>query len=136
MKLTRKGEYGILGVTYIAQQEKDIVYTREIAESWELPESFLAKIFQRLSKNGILNSYKGVRGGFSLAKSPKEITLKEILDIVQGPTTIGWCEIDNEKCNRFKNCSLSKVLDKVRDDVKNTFKNTTIADISKEKMVR
>lgn len=136
MKLKRKGEYGILGVTYIAQQEKDIVYTREIAESWELPESFLAKIFQRLSKNGILNSYKGVRGGFSLAKSPEEITLKEILDIVQGPTTIGWCEVDNEKCNRFKNCSLSKVLDKVRDNMKNIFENTTIADISKEKMRR
>ncbi|HUU50798.1 MAG TPA: Rrf2 family transcriptional regulator [Nitrospinota bacterium] len=136
MKLKRKGEYGILGVTYIAQQEKDIVYTREVAESWELPESFLAKIFQRLSKNGILNSYKGVRGGFSLAKSPEEITLKEILDIVQGPTTIGWCEVDNEKCNRFKNCSLSKVLDKVRDNMKNIFENTTIADIAKEKITK
>ena len=136
MKLKRKGEYGILGVTYIAQQEKDIVYTREVAESWELPESFLAKIFQRLSKNGILNSYKGVRGGFSLAKSPEEITLKEILDIVQGPTTIGWCEVDNEKCNRFKNCSLSKVLDKVRDNMKNILENTTIADITKEKITK
>jgi len=136
VKLKRKGEYGILGVTYIAQQEKDIVYTREVAESWELPESFLAKIFQRLSKNGILNSYKGVRGGFSLAKSPEEITLKEILDIVQGPTTIGWCEVDNEKCNRFKNCSLSKVLDKVRDNMKNIFENTTIADIAKEKITK
>lgn len=136
VKLTRKGEYGILGVTYIAQQEKDIVYTREIAESWELPESFLAKIFQRLSKNGILNSYRGVAGGFSLAKSPEKITIKEILDILQGITTIGWCEIDNAKCNRFENCALSKVLDKVRDDMKDIFENTTIADSSKEKIIK
>ena len=136
MKLTRKGEYGILGVTYIAQQEKDVIYTREIAKSWGLPESFLAKIFQKLSKGGILESRKGVSGGFSLAKSREDITLKEILDVVQGPTTIGWCEIEEEKCNRFKNCPLTKVLDGIRENMKDVFTKTTIADLSREKTKR
>ena len=136
MKLTRKGEYAILGITYIAQQEKGVIYTKEIADAWGLPESFLAKIFQCLSKKGILNSHKGVSGGFSLAMSVEQITLKEILDVVQGPTTIGWCEIENVKCDRFQDCALSHVLDGVRDNMKRAFKSTTIADLSKKKMVR
>jgi Rrf2 family protein len=123
-------------VTYIAQQERDVIYTREIAESWGLPESFLAKIFQKLSKGGILESRRGVSGGFSLAKPMGQITLKEILDVVQGPTTIGWCEIEEEKCDRFKNCPLTKVLDKIRDYMKNAFEKTTIADLSREKTER
>lgn len=136
MKVTRKGEYGILGVTYIAKQHKDIVYTKEIASEWGLPESFLAKIFQRLSREGVLESHKGVGGGFSLAKPPERITLREVLDIVQGPTYIGYCEIDNVKCKRFKECSLSKVLDRIRDSMDEVFGNTTIADLSREKMER
>lgn len=136
MKLTRKGEYGILGVTYIAKQPKDIVYTREIADEWGLPESFLAKIFQRLSREGVLESRKGVGGGFSLGKPAERITLREILDIVQGPTDIGYCEIENVKCDRFKECCLSKVLDRVREDMQSVFGSTTIADLSKEKMER
>lgn len=130
MKLSRAGEYGILGVSYIAQQDKDICFIREISEAWDLPESFLAKILQKLAKVGILNSHKGNMGGFSLAKPAEEITLKEIVESVQGPIVINWCELDTDSCNRFETCLLERIVHEATIKVREVFGDYTVADLA------
>ena len=92
MELTRAGDYGFLGILYLAKQpEKKVVRLSEISENEDIPEKFLAKIFQSYTRSGLVKSYRGARGGFSMAKSPAKITAKDILECVQGPIYLTRC---------------------------------------------
>lgn len=86
MQITRGGEYGISGVLYLAQQSSDAVrMVSEIAEAQDIPPRFLAKIFQMLAKAGVIKSRRGVKGGFSLRRPASEITVKDVIEAIEGP---------------------------------------------------
>ena len=95
MQFTKAEEYGIFGVLYLAEKDRTVVTPlSEISKAQNIPEKFLAKIFQSLSKSGIIRSHRGVRGGFTLAKDPSEISIKEVLETIQGPYHLMKCLTD------------------------------------------
>ena len=97
MQFTKAEEYGMFGVLYLAEKDRSVVTPlSEIAESQNIPEKFLAKIFQSLSKAGVVRSHRGVRGGFTLSRDPREITIKEVLETIQGPYFLMKCLKDKE----------------------------------------
>lgn len=86
MQFTKAEEYGLLGVLYLAAKNSNSVTPlSEIAEAKGIPEKFLAKIFQSLSRSGIIRSHRGVRGGFSMAHGPEKVTIRQVLESIQGP---------------------------------------------------
>src|SRR4051794_7418445 len=92
MELTRKGEYAIRGIIFLAQQpEGKVAFVSEIAEATEVPQSFLAKIFQSFAKLGLVNSYRGTGGGFIIGRRPELITLREVVEAVEGPIMPNRC---------------------------------------------
>ena len=85
LRLTRAGEYAIRGMCYLAQQPTDkLTLIGDIAKEQGCSASFLAKIFQSLSKAGLIDSQRGVSGGVSLACVPEEINLKQIIEAYRG----------------------------------------------------
>jgi len=87
MRVNRSTQYGLLAACYVAEhQEKTLVLSQDIAKEYNIPLEYLLKILQQFVKANILRSKRGPRGGFSLAKSPKKITLLEIIEAVEGPT--------------------------------------------------
>lgn len=80
MKISRKADYGLLALTYLARQEEGhICYRNEIARRFRISRTVLAKILQTLRRSGILRSHLGARGGYSLARPPDKISLAEVL---------------------------------------------------------
>ena len=83
MELTRKGEYAIRGIVYLATRPGDqVCLLSDIASAVDVPPTFLAKIFQQFSKIGLVKSYRGTGGGFVLGRSPDKITLLEVVEAV------------------------------------------------------
>lgn len=116
MNLTRRSEYGLKGLLYLAaNSQKSVVLTSEVSQSQSIPQSFLNKIFQKLAKAGILQSYRGARGGFALAKQPEEITLRKIIEVLEGPMKIGSLDLNPESGygDVISNDSSGAVLDSV-----------------------
>ena len=74
-----------------------------------VPKSFLAKIFQLLAKAGIVSSTRGVKGGFQLTRSPKDISLRDVIEAIQGPYLINVCAVDGEQCGLSDNCSVHPI---------------------------
>lgn len=133
MQITRAEGYGILGVIYLARQEKDRkVPLSEIAESQEVPEKFLAKIFQNLTKTGIVRSHRGVKGGFTLRKDPGKLTFKEVIEAIQGPCHLIMCIPDRERCQRTDECPVRVVMEDAEKKLMEVFKSYTIADLLKK----
>ena len=130
MELTKAGDYGFLGIMYLARQpEKRVVRLSEISENEDIPEKFLAKIFQSYTRSGLVKSHRGARGGFSMAKPADKITAKDILESVQGPIYLTRCLNDSESCERKDTCNLRKIWIKSQDHLNSLLEKKTLADL-------
>ena len=101
MELTRKGEYAIRGIVYLAARPPEqICLLSEIAAAVDVPQTFLAKIFQQFSKVGLVKSYRGTGGGFVLGRAADAITLLEVVEAVEGTIIPNRCVNNEGECTR------------------------------------
>ncbi|HLO25080.1 MAG TPA: Rrf2 family transcriptional regulator [Geobacteraceae bacterium] len=134
MELTRKGEYAIRGILYLAQQPPGkISLISEIAEAADVPQTFLAKIFQGFAKIGIVNSYRGTGGGFTIGRSPSSITLREVVEAVEGPIVPNRCLMGVGYCDRGDKCNVHPVWRKVQSQVVQILDSVTVEEMAKKK---
>lgn len=109
-KLSRGAEYAIRGLLYMSMQpEGKISFIEEISTAQEVPKAYLAKIFQQLSKKGFVKSYRGPEGGFLLLKAPKDISLFETIEAIEGPIHLNECLIHDGFCPRDQVCPIHDV---------------------------
>jgi len=113
MKITRETDHAIRCVQYLSKYPEQSFTVSVIAEKSDSPKAFLAKIIQKLAKAGIVRSMQGAQGGFKLARSPSEISLKEVVEITQGPIALNPCLIDESFCSRSNHCSVHTIWDKI-----------------------
>ena len=86
MRISRTTGYALLAVGYIARhQDQKLILSQDISNEYDIPVEYLFKILQQLVRANVLRSKRGPRGGFSLAKSPKKITMLQIVEAVDGP---------------------------------------------------
>jgi len=134
MQITKAETYGIFGVMHLAEQEAGrVVPLSDIAESQDIPEKFLAKIFQNLTKTGIVRSHRGVKGGFSLIKKSADLTIREVVESIQGPYHLIMCLPDGTRCDRSDNCMVRVVMAEAEKKLMEVFESYTIADLIKWK---
>ncbi len=129
-------KYGIRAIIYIAVNSKDDkkIGIKKISEDLDLPGPFLGKIMQTLAKNKILTSVKGPHGGFSLAKDPEDISLYDIVKIIDGDDVFHECLIGVKICERNPEymdlCPFMEKSHKVRNMLMQTFKEQTIGNFA------
>jgi Rrf2 family protein len=129
MLVTRETDYAVRTVIYLARERDRNASVTEIAQVMHIPKSFLAKILQRLVRHHILQSMRGVRGGFMLAKKPSEITLLAVMEAIQGPAGINVCAIDSRRCRMSSTCAVHPVWVEIRQEVERRLKKQTIANL-------
>lgn len=134
MQITRQTDYAIRCVLYLAEHPDEVKVVDEIAKAKSIPKVFLAKILQRLSKAGIVRSYRGVKGGFELAKRPKYITILDIIEAIEGPVAMNICAIDRRLCDMSNLCSVHPVWVKLRQDTENRLRRYSIDKLIKNSL--
>jgi Rrf2 family protein len=131
MELTRKGEYAIRGIVYLAGKPLDrVCLLSDIAAAVDVPPTFLAKIFQQFSKIGLVKSFRGTGGGFMLGRSPELITLLEVVEAVEGPIIPNRCVTAPLDCERSGNCHVHPVWKRVQSEVRGALAGVTLKDLS------
>ncbi|GAM09963.1 HTH-type transcriptional regulator IscR [Geobacter sp. OR-1] len=132
MELTRKGEYAIRGIIYLARLKPgSVALISEIAESTGVPQTFLAKILQSFAKIGLVNSFRGTGGGFVLGRPPAKITLLEVVEAVEGPIMPNRCMMDESGCEFSRTCLVHPVWREVQSKVVQILGSVTIEELSK-----
>ena len=131
MELTRKGEYAIRGIVYLASRPGDkVCLLSEIAVAVDVPQTFLAKIFQQFSKIGLVRSYRGTGGGFVLGRTPDKITLLEVVEAVEGPIMPNRCVTGEGECNRTLSCKVHPVWVNVQSKVRSILAEVTLQELA------
>jgi len=134
MLITRASEYAILSLILLskANSPQD---TETLSVKLAISKSFLAKVLQTMAKNGILNSYKGVNGGFVLAQEPQEINMLQVLTSVEGKAPAVFdCSSSVNHCpsNRAHICSIWPFLNKLQGKIDSFLADLTLADLLEE----
>jgi Rrf2 family nitric oxide-sensitive transcriptional repressor len=111
MMITRATEYASLTMLYLAKQPAGkLSFTAEIAEAEHIPPAFLVKVIPRLVKAGLVVSRRGSSGGIELAKDPRTITLRHVLEAMEGEVAANVCTGSQPYSCHKPSCSMKGVF--------------------------
>jgi len=132
MILSNTCKYGIRAVIYLALNDGENIKIgiKEISKNLNIPTPFLGKIMQLMAKHKVLTSTKGPHGGFGLGKKAKDITLYDIVKVIDGDDVFTTCLISVNSCERDdkdeKHCPVHKDFDPIRQQIIAFFKEKNI----------
>lgn len=130
MQITRQADYAVRAVLHLARvggTERSA--TSAIAKEQNIPPSFLAKIISQLSIAGLLHTSRGARGGVTLARDPKDITLLEVVEAIDGPIQLNECVGGDGVCMFDKDCPIKPVWCDAQEELVRRLKATNFADL-------
>jgi len=130
MQITRQADYAVRAVLYLARkQSNQRAATSTIAKEQRIPPSFLAKIISQLSIAGLLHTSRGARGGVLLAREPKDITLLEVIEAIDGPIMLNECVGEGGTCTFDDNCPLKPVWCEAQNELVTRLKKTNFSQL-------
>jgi len=133
LKLSKKSEYALMAVKYIAlQQDKTCVTAREIAKNYNLPYELVSKVLQQLTRYNVVLSIQGAKGGYRLGKGTSDISLIDIISAVEPRHQITNCMMEGSSvkdCDHYDCCMIRDPLIKIQNKIDNLLKNITVTEI-------
>lgn len=123
-RLSTKADYGLILLSNLSRSKK-LTSISTIAQKNKISPKFLSQIAQELKKAGILTSKEGIAGGYSLAKSAKQIKLLDVLKVLDGELVEGKCFEDGHECV----CGAGDMWQDMKDQMEATIGRKTVADL-------
>ncbi|MBE3573984.1 MAG: Rrf2 family transcriptional regulator [Firmicutes bacterium] len=133
MQLNQATDYAFRAVLHLALAGTgQVVEAQSIAREQSIPMRFLLKIMRSLVRGGIVRSYRGVGGGFALARPAQEITLLDVVQAMEGPIRVNRCLVDPRYCSRHwsQHCPVHQALGQVQSALAQALASHTFADLA------
>jgi Rrf2 family protein len=135
LRLSKRGEYGVRAMFEIAKNYgKGPITIKEIAGKQEVPIPYLEQLLNRLRREGLIDSVRGPGGGYVLKRNPKDISMGEVLKILEGPVALSECLNPAlvDSCNRINACVTRLLWKQLGETIDNFLKKTTLKDLCNE----
>ena len=131
---SNSSKYAIKAVLFLAlnSSEEKKIMVKDIAEPINVPQAYIAKLLQDLSRHQVISSTRGPKGGFYLSDKNKDLPLIRIIHVIDGEKKLTACLLSLENCNEDKPCPLHNLAFTVREELLNNLENKTICDLAKE----
>jgi Rrf2 family protein len=129
MQITRQADYAVRAVLFLARiGSSQRAATSQVAQNQRIPPSFLAKIVSQLSIAGLLHTSRGARGGVTLGREPKDITLLEVVEAIDGPIMLNEC-VNGGACTFEPDCPLRPIWRDTQEELVKRLKSTNFAQL-------
>ena len=130
MRLSMKTDYGLIALKHMAfQAGVAVVNAKEIAGKYDLPPNLLAKVLQRLSQSGIIEAHQGSGGGYRMLRDPRDVTLTEVFESIEGPVHLVMCTSDDGCCSIENRCTIKNGLIDLERKFAEFFDSVTLMDV-------
>ncbi len=137
MQLTRAADYAVRALIHLAGLERGARASLEdLAKSAEVPEHFMSKVLQALTRSGLIHSFRGSNGGFELALPADEITMLRAVEAIDGPIELNLCLMAGDPCGRATWCAAHQVWLKAQAAMVAILKDATIGRLAQESAAR
>ncbi len=129
MKLSTKGRYGVKAMVDLAiNYGGDPISIKNISKRQKVSEYYLEQLFGPLRKAELIKSIRGAQGGYVLNKNPKEITVADIMNVLEGPIEISDC-VDGVTCDNIDCCATRLLWEKIKYSIESVMESVTLQDI-------
>ena len=131
MRITQESDYALRILTALAGYS-EVIDANSLSEQTSVTQRFTLKILHKLVGDGLVSSYKGVKGGYKLKEDPEKITLKRVIELIDGPIVIVRCLESHESCSLNSDktaCIYHHIFNKISHDLASKLDNITIKDV-------
>lgn len=136
MRISTKGRYGVRFMMDLANHgEQGNVTLREVSRRHSISEKYLWQVANALKKAGLIRAVAGPGGGFALARAPADVTLGDILDVLEGGNSLVPCADESAACPRSNACAAREVWRDVAQKLTDVFASVTLADMVEKQRV-
>ena len=135
MQFSKTTTYALRILTVMASNPDKMHTSISLNKSLEIPKKYLQRLLTDLTKNGIITSIQGRKGGFVLSKKPNKITVASIVEAVEGLNEEVSCFFGFEKCALDKPCSMHNVWSKTHNNIITLLKKTKLSDLKNQRLV-
>jgi Rrf2 family protein len=148
LRLSKKADYALIAMKHLALNASRAearmreggagatsTSAREIAEQYDIPIELLAKVLQRLVRTGLLASTQGTRGGYTLSRPPKSISIADVIQAIDGPFTVTACSTEKHDCEQYSKCSVRDPLWQIRERIVTALGTVTLSEMAAEQDV-
>lgn len=129
LRLTKLTDYGILLLTQMATDEERLFASGELASATRIPSPTVSKVLQTLLSAGLLESIRGARGGYRLARPADSISVREIINCFEGRIALTECNLAESECEQLPFCATQNNWKKINGAVKDALQNITLKDM-------
>lgn len=133
LKISRLTDYALLASVYLARNCGRVIAAREIAEFYHLPVPAVTKVLKTLQQGGLVSSHRGVAGGYVFDGDPENVTLGQLIEILEGPWDLTECETydhaGNATCGIRVACPSRRFMFGINRAIKGAFEQVTLGDL-------
>jgi len=131
MRLSKRTDYGLMAIRHLAMLPGGAYLSaREIALEHRIPPALLAKLLQRLARKGLVSSHHGTKGGYQIARPARDITLREVIEAIEGPVAIIEClDPCKGECPQDSTCTVKRPLHEIQRRIAEVLGRTTLGDL-------
>ncbi|MBP2638757.1 MAG: hypothetical protein H6Q72_4664 [Firmicutes bacterium] len=130
MKLSTKGRYGVKAALHLAlNYNNEHISIKSIAEKINVSEYYLEQLFSQLRRAAIVRSIRGAHGGYTLSRPPNEVTVYDIIEVLEGSIEISDC-IEDTTCNNSDSCATRLLWIRFKESIDGVLKSTTLQDMA------
>jgi len=130
LKLTRKLEYALIALSHMQRKKNnELSSTKEIAETYAIPQEILAKTLQHLAKLDIIDAIQGSHGGYKVKVALNEVNLIDFFEKMEGPIGLVDCNIDAD-CVLEDMCNIRKPIRAINKNIRSVFSRITLSEIT------
>src|SRR4029079_6862717 len=135
LKISRLTDYGLLAAVYLARRPGAVVSAREIAAFYQLPVPMITKVLKTLQQGGLVQSHRGVGGGYSFDGDAEAVTLGQLLDVLEGPWALFECETTDDSghalCSIRVACPSRRFMFGINRAIKGAFEQVSLGDLAR-----
>lgn len=137
MKIKNEVIYALQIIYHLTKHaDNEIISSNEISEKEKIPRLFCLRIIKHLERAGIVNIYRGAKGGYKLARNPERITFRDIIEIIDDDIVLQACVDSHTICShRGKNCSIKLALGKIQNELLDDFDKINFAELFEENSI-
>lgn len=129
-RLSKITDYGIVLLAHLAKGDFTTTHNaREVASEVDLPLPVVAKVLKSLARRGILESHRGAKGGYSLARPPEAITVAEMIVALEGPVALTECTLESQLCPHEGSCAVRDPWQVINRVVREALMRVTLANL-------
>lgn len=129
LRLSKLTDYGTVLLAYMASQPEAVHAAADVAAATRIGLPTVSKLLKVFTRAGLVTSFRGARGGYSLARPAEAITAVEIIDAIEGPVAITQCSLDHSQCGIEPVCGVGQNWQRISMMIRDALKTVTLAQL-------